>query len=147
LVLRPVRDIIAYDPKPLAKPLVDEALDELGFLHRSAETIRYNLACLELRLWPGGHLRAYVWLILSLLLGFAIPAAACLLALTVVTPIFGYAAAILGFVENGTRSAMMATLYVVGTIVLGLVGLHIAKSLFRAWQRRPVGNGVRRLRD
>jgi hypothetical protein len=117
-VVRRALDIIRYDAHPLDKPRVDAEFDQLSWPTRFAETVRYNLACLEYGIGANGWLRAYARLNLRLLLFLLVPSAAILILLAFLTPVFGSLTQICGLMEAGSKSLMMATVYVLITLVI-----------------------------
>jgi hypothetical protein len=123
-IVRRALDIIRYDAQPLDKPDVDAEFDLLSWPTRFAETIRYNLACLEYATGANGWLRAYVRLNLRLLLFVLVPSAAVLILLAFLTPIFGSLTEICGLMEAGSKSLMMAAVY--GLITLVIVSVIIS---------------------
>jgi hypothetical protein len=130
-VVRRVLDIIRYDAHPLDKPQVDAEFDELSWPTRFAETIRYNLACLEYATGTNGWLRAYVRLNLRLLLFLLVPSAAVLILLAFLTPIFGSLTVICGLMEADSKSLMIATVYVLITLVIVSVIISAIVAMMR----------------
>ena len=117
-IVRRLGDVLRYEPDPLARPLVDEEFEELAWPARIGEVLRYNLACLEYAIAGNGWLRAYLWLNLRLLLFVLIPITAVLIILSFTTPVFSAIADIFGFIEASSKSLLMATVYLLITLVI-----------------------------
>jgi hypothetical protein len=130
-IVRRALDIIRYDAQPLDKPQVDAEFDKLSWPTRFAETIRYNMACLEYAIGANGWLRAYVRLNLRLLLFLLVPSAAVLILLAFLTPIFGSLTEILGLMEAGSKSLMMAAVYGLITLVMVSVIISVVVAIMR----------------
>lgn len=58
---------------PLEKPIIQTDYDSISAMHRVAETMRYNLLCLEYFLAPRGGLRQFIKIILSLTIIISLP--------------------------------------------------------------------------
>ena len=124
-------DILRYDARPLAPPQVDAEFDELSLPIRFAETIRYNLARLEYAIGANGWLRAYLRLNLRLLLFLLVPSAAALILLACLIPAFSSLTQILGLMEAGSKSLMMAVVYGLVTLVIVSAIISVIVAIMR----------------
>jgi len=105
----------SYDPRPIAKPTVDQQLATLPAIPRIAEVCRYTLAKLEYSLSAGGGLRAWFKLNLLIALLIAIPA---LLVMPVVTLVLGTFATWTDFIARAAINIFWATLAIIATAAL-----------------------------
>jgi hypothetical protein len=119
---------VRYEPKPLTRPLADDEFELLTWPIQVGEALRYNLACLEYAIAGNGWLRAYLWLNLRLLLFVLIPITAVLIILSFTTPVFSEIADIFGFIEASSKSLLMATVYLLITLVIvsGIIAAIVA---------------------
>ena len=79
----PKAELVAWDPRPLERPIVQPDLVRMGSIERSAEVIRYSIHRAEFWISPRGGLREWFRLNLWIAVVLAIPA-------IVIAPIASY---------------------------------------------------------
>lgn len=108
--------IILWDPRPVPRPRVDPELRYMPAIARASESIRYNLACLEHWVSPGGELRE----VCKISVGFA------LLFLVLSIPVAALAT-LLFQIELVAKSIFNILLYTVGIALIVIVGTNVLK--------------------
>jgi hypothetical protein len=108
--------IILWNPRPVPPPRVDPDFRRMPELTRTAESIRYNLACLEHWVSPGGELREAC----KISVGFTLLFLLLLLPCAVL-------AAVLHQLELAVKSLFNILLYAGGIAAILVVGVNLAK--------------------
>ncbi|MBA4419382.1 MAG: hypothetical protein C0392_15980 [Syntrophus sp. (in: bacteria)] len=129
-ILQRMRHLLAsaWKPEPLAEPIVPSDLEDLPFLERSTEVIKFQLLRLEYALSAGGGLRTWFKLNLVLCLILAAPALLVVPFVTaIVAGIATWSAYILQTVQNilYTLICLILIAVIIGTVIYGVGQMRV----------------------
>ena len=123
----------AWEPAPIALPVIDQDLSMLGALERVSEVCRYTILRLEHALSRGGRLRAWLRFSLAFAAILAIPA---LLVAPVVTLLLGQFVTITQFVFQAAQNIMYAVVTIIATLTMALVFVSFLQAYLEGSRRR-----------
>lgn len=133
-LLAAARDLIvnAWEPAPIALPVVDAELTTLPALERVTEVCRYSVLRLEHALSRGGRLRAWVRLHLSVAAILAIPA---LSVVPVLTLLLGQFVTLTAFLYQAAMNILWTVLTIIATISAALMFVYLLKAHLEGGRR------------
>lgn len=134
-IVQPLRKtILPYfpsDPFPLEKPSLDEDFRNFSHVERVAESIRYNILCLEFSISPKGGLRQWIKVNIALSLLIGIPV---LVFMPIITYLIGGVAEISELLADASQYLLQGALNIlklVGVIIAAILGLIILMRILR----------------